>query len=67
MPRTYWRGVGRMSVVLATVSGVREVVVRWSLCLMIHRVHHWVILLAISGGSVGWGRTGELFDVCSLT
>ncbi len=56
-----------MSVVLATVSGLHEVVARWSLCLLIHRVYCWVILLAFSSGSVGWGMTGELSGLCSLT
>jgi hypothetical protein len=50
MPRTYWHGGGRMSVELATtVSGLHEVAVRRSCCLLICRVHPWVILLAVLG------------------
>jgi hypothetical protein len=56
-----------MSVVLATVSGLHEVAARWSLHLLIRRVHRWVIFLAISGGSVGVGTNGELSGLCSLT
>jgi hypothetical protein len=56
-----------MSVVLAIVSGLHEVVAHRSLCLLICCVHRWVLLLAISGGSVGWGTTGELSDSYSLT
>ncbi len=56
-----------MSVVLATVSGLHEVVALRSLRLLIRRVHRWVILLAISGGSVGWGTTGELSGLCLFT
>ncbi len=54
-----------MSVVLATVSGLHEVVVRQSLCLLICSAHPWVILLAISGGSVDGGRLGRfvLYDL----
>jgi hypothetical protein len=56
-----------MSVVLATVSGLHEVAARQSLCLLIFHVHHWVILLAITGESVSWGTTGESLGSCSLT
>jgi hypothetical protein len=56
-----------MSVVLVTVSGLHKVVARRSLHLSICRVHSWVILLAISGGSVGWGTTRESSGSCSLT
>jgi hypothetical protein len=66
MPRTYWCGGGRMSVALATVSGLHEVAARQSLCLLIRRVYRWVILLVISGGIVGWGMTGESLGLCSL-
>ncbi len=52
--------------VLATVSGLHEVVVRFSLHLLIRRVHCWVMLLAISGRSVGWGITVESLGLCSL-
>ncbi len=48
-----------MSVALVTVSCSNEVAAGRSLRLLISRVHRWVILLAISGGSVGWGMTGE--------
>jgi hypothetical protein len=54
-----------MSVVLATVSGLHEVAAWRSHCLFICRVHHWVILLAIFGGIVGWGTTGDLSGLCS--
>ncbi len=56
-----------MSVVLATVSGSHEVAVQRFLHLLICCVHRWVILLAISGGSVGWGATGESSCLCSST
>jgi hypothetical protein len=56
-----------MSVALATVCGLHEVAARRSLCLLIHCVHCWGILLAISGRIVGWGTTGELSGLCSLT
>jgi hypothetical protein len=56
-----------MSVVLATVSGSHEVVARRSPRLLICRVHRWVILLAISSGSIGWGATGESSGLCILT
>ena len=66
-PRTYWRRGGQMTVALATVFGLHEVAAWRSLCLLIHHVHCWVILLAISGGSVGWGMTGEFLGSCSST
>jgi hypothetical protein len=56
-----------MSVVLTTVSGLHEVVAWQSLCMLICRVHCWVILLAILGGSVGWGMAGESSGSCSPT
>jgi hypothetical protein len=56
-----------MSVAFATVSGLHEVAARQSLCLLICRVHRWVIMLAISGGIVCWGTTGESSGLCSLT
>jgi hypothetical protein len=66
-PRTYCRGMGRMMVALATVSSSCEVAAQLSHCLLIQCVHHWVILLAISGGIFGWGTTGESPGVYSLT
>jgi hypothetical protein len=56
-----------MIVALATVSGLHEVAVCWSHCLLICHVHRWVILLTISGGIVGWGTTEESLGTCSST
>jgi hypothetical protein len=55
-----------MLVAFATVSGLHDVAVRQSFCLLIPHVHHWVILLAISGGIDGWGTTRQLLGLCSL-
>jgi hypothetical protein len=67
-PRMFWHGGGRLlSVALATVSGLHEVATRRSCCLLIRHIHHCVILLTISGGIVGWGKTGESLGLCSLT
>jgi hypothetical protein len=67
MLRTHWCGGGQMSVALETVSGLHEVLAWQSCCLLIHCVHRGVILLANSGGIVGWGTARELSGLCSLT